>query len=199
MGILASSRNVFRNEALAFFFSVFILYSNVAESGLLPNLNPDYDVGKWNIEIVLEPNSPVAHIVETGIVERQNAERRMYRDLPFACGIRDFMVFVNMYPVSHTTETLDWSGEEGPFVRLGFIAFADSMVDADSLVVQISYTADDAVHTLRDGAHVFVAASAPPCTFFFCPTVKTVVLALQAPGADVQAAGFYASPGSGEL
>mmetsp|Transcript_88195 Transcript_88195/g.234503 ORF Transcript_88195/g.234503 Transcript_88195/m.234503 type:complete len:91 (+) Transcript_88195:113-385(+) len=73
MGILASSRNVFRNEALAFFFSVFILYSNVAESGLLPNLNPDYDVGKWNIEIVLEPNSPVAHIVETGIVERQNA------------------------------------------------------------------------------------------------------------------------------
>jgi hypothetical protein len=158
-----------------------IFPSRFADSGLLPNLSPLYDVGKWQAQMVMSPNSVNIRVTETTIVERQNAvctnrmlysqsldeeaillhlslcfqgrfrtteprmqERRMYRDVPYSCEVRDFVVYVNQYPVSvcspfqlpnipngadtpvqHTQEILPYDGETGPFVRLGFIAWPD--------------------------------------------------------------------------
>ena len=74
----------------------------------------------------------------------------MYRDVPYGCEIRDFVVFVNQFPVTvwhfafgvhsfesltltcpqHTEEVLPWNGEAGPFVRLGFVAWPGRFIRA---------------------------------------------------------------------
>ena len=50
-----------------------VLAIKFASSDLLPALSPQYDAGKWYAQVVVSPNSPDVHIIETTIVERHNA------------------------------------------------------------------------------------------------------------------------------
>ncbi len=44
-----------------------------AGSDLLPGLSPQYDAGKWHAQAIVKPNSADVRIIESTIVELQNA------------------------------------------------------------------------------------------------------------------------------
>lgn len=61
------------NPKLGVLIALLLYPSRIADSSLLPTLSPQYDAGKWYVQAIVSPNDADVRIIESTIVERQNA------------------------------------------------------------------------------------------------------------------------------
>jgi hypothetical protein len=59
----------------AVLFSLAFVLIRLAESGILPGLRSQYDIGKWTAQFSIEPTNANVRITESTIVESRNAVR----------------------------------------------------------------------------------------------------------------------------